>query len=200
MITSETVFQAVFVAVMLCWLVFAMTFLLRRRPQQAQEKKRDNTSRYGLAMEGAAFACVWGVRRPPFASAFDLGLPVDVAIGVLAIALAVASSMLVSAAVKTLGKQWAVGARIVDNHALVTNGPYRFTRNPIYAGMMGLMIATGLAIGRWWVLPPACLLFWMGTKLRVRSEEKLLREEFGKEFEEYARRVPFLIPLFPTRG
>jgi protein-S-isoprenylcysteine O-methyltransferase Ste14 len=44
-------------------------------------------------------------------------------------------------------------------------------------------------------LPLALLLFGAGTAVRVRSEERLLREVFGAQYEEYARRVPALLPL-----
>ncbi len=40
----------------------------------------------------------------------------------------------------------------------------------------------------------ALFLFLVGTAIRVRSEEALLRRQCGPEFEQYARRVPALIP------
>lgn len=102
---------------------------------------------------------------------------------------------MVLAAVRTLGKQWSVAARLVENHTLVTTGPYGIVRNPIYTGMFGMMLATGLAISYWWILPPAIVLFWFGTMVRIRREENLLHEAFGNEFEQYSRRVPALVPF-----
>jgi protein-S-isoprenylcysteine O-methyltransferase Ste14 len=46
----------------------------------------------------------------------------------------------------------------------------------------------------WTALLIAIVVFVVGMVIRVRSEEKLLRAAFGKEFEEYARRVPAVIP------
>jgi protein-S-isoprenylcysteine O-methyltransferase Ste14 len=66
--------------------------------------------------------------------------------------------------------------------------------------MFGMMIATGLAASYWWALLPAIVVFWVGTLMRVRSEEKLLREAFGKEFEEYTRCVPALLPFGTQRS
>ena len=39
------------------------------------------------------------------------------------------------------------------------------------------------------------LIYYLGTVMRIRSEEKLLREQFGSEYEEYAREVPAFIPI-----
>jgi protein-S-isoprenylcysteine O-methyltransferase Ste14 len=97
-------------------------------------------------------------------------------------------------AVRHLGKQWAVAARVVEDHRLITDGPYRIVRNPIYTGMFGMLIATGVTVSQWWALLPACALFWVGTLIRVRVEERLLKDTFGAEFDAYAARVPSLIP------
>jgi protein-S-isoprenylcysteine O-methyltransferase Ste14 len=113
---------------------------------------------------------------------------------VLTISLAAASVWLIASAVRTLGKQWAVAARLVEGHKLITEGPYAFVRNPIYTGMLGMLIATGLAMEQWIATIVAVIIFFAGLVIRVRAEEKLLREAFGEEFDDYARRVPAVVP------
>lgn len=113
---------------------------------------------------------------------------------VITVGIAAGSAWLVNAAARRLGKQWALAARLVDDHTLIQEGPYRFVRNPIYAGMFGMLIATGLVASHWLPLLCATVLFAIGTCIRIRIEEHLLREAFGNRFEEYARRVPALIP------
>ena len=81
-----------------------------------------------------------------------------------------------------------------DWMSLMACGPYRFVRNPIYTGMLGMLVATGLAMEHWTALIVAVILFAVGLVIRVRSEEKLLRAAFGKEFEDYAQRVPAVMP------
>ena len=83
---------------------------------------------------------------------------------------------------------------MVEGHELITRGPYSLVRNPIYLGMFGMLLATGLAVGRWPVLLAAIVVFLIGIEIRIRTEEKLLREAFGEKFEEYARRVSALVP------
>src|ERR1035441_9877705 len=110
------------------------------------------------------------------------------------VAIAVTSVWLVNAAARRLGKQWALAARLVEGHNLIQDGPYRLLRNPIYVGMFGMLLATGLVLAQWFPLLIAIVLFIAGTSIRIRSEERVLREAFGSEFEEYARKVPALIP------
>jgi protein-S-isoprenylcysteine O-methyltransferase Ste14 len=57
-----------------------------------------------------------------------------------------------------------------------------------------MLIATGLAMEHWSALIVAMILFVIGTLIRVRSEEKLLRSAFGKEFDDYAAWVPAVLP------
>lgn len=180
--------------IMLCWFVFAAAFIFRKKPPTAAEKKRDSTATYGIALEGLGYATVWTFRRPISTPMVSSGFILEIGIALFTVVLAVGSVWMVLAAVRTLGKQWAFAARLVEDHKLITEGPYNIVRNPIYTGMYGMMIATGLAISYWWTLPPAIIVFWVGTMMRVRSEENLLREAFGTEFEEYARRVPALFP------
>jgi protein-S-isoprenylcysteine O-methyltransferase Ste14 len=112
----------------------------------------------------------------------------------LAFAIAVVSVGLVNWAAQCLGKQWSLEARLVEGHDLIEDGPYRLVRNPIYTGMFGMLVATGLIGMRWELLVVAVALFVVGTYIRIRAEEQLLRGAFGERFEEYARRVPALIP------
>ena len=109
--------------------------------------------------------------------------------------LAMGSVWLCSAAVRTLGTQWSLAARVLEGHKLITSGPYSVVRNPIYTGMFGMLLATGLAISHWVGLLIGVIVFAVGTAVRVHSEEKLLRGAFGEEFETYARKVPAVVPF-----
>jgi protein-S-isoprenylcysteine O-methyltransferase Ste14 len=119
---------------------------------------------------------------------------IEMAMAMGTCALSVGSVWLNVVAIRTLGKQWSVAARLREAHKLVTEGPYRVVRHPIYAANFGLLLATGLAFSRLGPLLLASLAFWIGSVIRVRGEERLLREAFGEEYEAYARRVPALFP------
>jgi protein-S-isoprenylcysteine O-methyltransferase Ste14 len=182
--------------VVLCWMIFAAVFLLRKRPPKQPEAKRDRLSLLGIFLQMCAYFLVWfrPPGRPFLPPVAILSGGIGIAYSVCTVALAVASVWLVASAVRTLGKQWAFAARLVEGHKLITEGPYGFVRNPIYTGMLGMLVATGLAMEHWVALDVAVVLFAGGLVIRVRSEEKLLRAAFGKEFEDYAERVPAVLP------
>jgi protein-S-isoprenylcysteine O-methyltransferase Ste14 len=112
----------------------------------------------------------------------------------LTIIFTIASVWFCYAAVRALGKQWALMARVIEGHELIRQGPYAVVRNPIYLAMLGMLIATGLAVSRWQALVGAAIVFAVGTAIRIRTEENLLRQAFGPKFDDYARRVPAFLP------
>ncbi len=186
----------VFVLVMICWFAFAGTFIFWKKPPSPPDQKRERGSWLGVALQGVSFGLVWGVHRSAFTPIIegDKWQPVAVAAGGLAVVVAAGSVWLITAAINTLGKEWSLTARLVEGHKLATSGPYAYVRHPIYSGMLGMLIATGLAISRWQALLVALVVFFIGTAIRVRSEEKLLREAFGEQFEKYTQRVSAIIP------
>jgi protein-S-isoprenylcysteine O-methyltransferase Ste14 len=184
-----------FAVVMLGWIIFASIFLLRKGPpREAKEQKRVRAALLGIAIQGVAYAIVWSKRRPFSTPFLTSNLFLEAILGLLAVGLVVGSLWMVLVAVRTLGKQWSVAARLVEEHELITEGPYKLVRHPIYTGMFGMLLATGLAVTYWQRLLVAALIFATGTWIRVYLEEKLLRAQFGPAYESYARRVPAVLP------
>ena len=188
--------KVAFYGVVVCWWWFGLTFWLRKRPPRARAAKRDLKSYFGMALQSVGYFTVWC-----FPFALHRGSPIASepewlawTMTVLALAIAAFSAWFVNAAARRLGKQWSLAARIVEDHDLIDDGPYGFVRNPIYTGMFGMLVATGLTVSPWLPLLLACTIFVVGTYIRVRIEERLLRETFGPRFDDYAQRVPAMIP------
>ena len=72
---------------------------------------------------------------------------------------------------------------------LVTSGPYRFTRNPVYLGYTLAMLGSGLLLANFWMAIIAALTAIVIHAWIIRSEEKHLLARFGFEFECYCRRT-----------
>jgi protein-S-isoprenylcysteine O-methyltransferase Ste14 len=185
-----------FAGVILCWIFFAFIFIFRKTPPKAPDAKRDRRATIGIFLQMVGYFLVFfqPPRRPFLPPVAALSGVFGIAFAIFTVGIAAASGWLIAASVRTLGKQWAMRARLVEGHKLITEGPYAHIRNPIYTGMLGMLIATGLAMEHWIDLVIGIVIFWIGLVIRVRVEEKLLRDQFGAEFEEYTKRVSAVIP------
>jgi protein-S-isoprenylcysteine O-methyltransferase Ste14 len=194
--TPDAIAKFVFYVVMACWTLFAATFWLRKHPRAGEVTRRDRTATFAILIQAVAGGSLGfrHLQRTYFSPILPMPKLAELLLAVVTVAGAVLSVWLVNAAVRRLGKQWAVEARLVEGHKLITDGPYSLVRNPIYTGMFGMLVATGLAVGRWSTLLMSILLYILGTYVRIRIEERLLRGHFGNEFDEYTRRVPAVIP------
>ncbi len=72
--------------------------------------------------------------------------------------------------------------------ALVTDGPYRFSRNPLYLAQLLFLAGLG-ALGFPWLLPIAVVQFVLLDRLAIPREERALEELFGESYEGYRNRV-----------
>jgi protein-S-isoprenylcysteine O-methyltransferase Ste14 len=93
-----------------------------------------------------------------------------------------------------LGRNWSGTVTVKQDHDLITGGPYKFVRHPIYTGLLLALIGFALARGEWRGVVAVALAagsFW--RKLRI--EERWMREQFGDAYEDYRRRVAALIPF-----
>lgn len=93
-----------------------------------------------------------------------------------------------------LGRLYSGDVTLQEDHRLVTSGPYRRVRHPRYAG--GILLAFGLSLTfNSWIGLVLGALFIGIVLLRIRDEEALMREEFGREWEGYCERTRRLIPF-----
>lgn len=92
-------------------------------------------------------------------------------------------------AVKTLiERQTAVLGTGCARH-LVTCGPFRFSRNPIYLGYTLLTVSIGLISANAWFLPAALLAVITAQWSIIRCEEQHLEQRFGFDYECYCKRT-----------
>lgn len=79
------------------------------------------------------------------------------------------------------------------NESLTMSGPYAYTRNPLYLGSLLIGLGFAVASRSWWVVGVLVAMFFAIYVPVIRGEERFLREKFP-EFDEYARRVPRMLP------
>jgi protein-S-isoprenylcysteine O-methyltransferase Ste14 len=73
--------------------------------------------------------------------------------------------------------------------AIVSSGPYRFTRNPAYLGMALTYIGIALLADALWALAPLPVVLAVVTTGVIKREERYLEQKFGSEYTDYRRRV-----------
>ena len=100
---------------------------------------------------------------------------------------------------------WFIGAmrsgmdeNITDNK-LKTDGIYSWVRNPMYTGCWFIMIGTSFMWHNYWMLPMILIDWVIFTIVLKNTEEKWLLDVYGKDYEEYKKRVNRCIPWIPKR-
>jgi protein-S-isoprenylcysteine O-methyltransferase Ste14 len=92
----------------------------------------------------------------------------------------------------SLGANWSGRPATKDNHELVTSGPYRLVRHPIYSGMLLAMLGTSLISG----IPGLLAFIGFGAIAiyRIGVEERLMIQLFADEYLEYKKHTKALVP------
>lgn len=94
----------------------------------------------------------------------------------------------------TLGKNFNTTLHVREGHTLVTNGPYRWVRHPMYTSLYILVIAIFLASANWLVGLPGLLSLTLIIFNRLDREEALMLEQFGDAYRAYMQRTGRLFP------
>jgi len=110
--------------------------------------------------------------------------------------LALAGATLVLRSRAALGPAWSFVPKADEGTGLVTTGPYRLVRHPIYLGLALLAMGEALAFGSW----PALVIVLSGIvptfAWRAHAEEKLLSRTFGERYAVYQKRTRMIVPYF----
>jgi len=75
------------------------------------------------------------------------------------------------------------------NQKLVTRGPYRYTRNPMYVSLVILSLGIAFWVGSWPFFLAPIAVFATAKWIHIPFEEAKMRRQFGAEYDSYVRRV-----------
>ena len=165
------------------------------KPEDATLKKRKEgvvSKIAGLLGMVGFISIVAFVISPKWLAFADLSFPVWLRWAGVGIALA--GFALLQWAQVTLGKSWSDTPRMMTEQTLVTSGPYRTIRHPIYTAFM-LILGSTLFISSNWLVG----LCWAGMTIletisRIGFEESLMVEYFGDQYREYIKKTGRLLP------
>lgn len=164
-----------------------------RRARQGSDSggRRANSSILWIAVQGI------GIGITGFGPiSFDLGpvTPDQLVSAATIVVLMSAAIWMFDASSRAMGRNWALVARTRGDATLVTSGPFAYVRNPIYVALGLFMVAMAVAYGHVANLIVGLPVFVLGTWLRVMTEEKVLRAQFGGAYDAYAARVKRFVP------
>jgi len=92
-----------------------------------------------------------------------------------------------------LADNWSAQPTLKVGHELVTSGPYRFTRHPIYTGILIAIVGTAIMVGEVRGFIGLAIVFW-GLWHKSRFEEDLMNRQFPEQYRAYSQKVRSLIP------
>ena len=129
---------------------------------------------YTLIAVGASYLLRW-----PRVPALPLVWP-GVVLIVLGIGLSVTAAMLF----RREGAE--INPTSPANSKLVTSGPFRLTRNPMYLGLVLVTLGIALWIGAWPMILAPIAVFATANWVHIPFEEEKMRRQFGATFDAYA--------------
>lgn len=148
-----------------------------------------------LFLEGMSTLQVPFVRiRTPVYPLYVPVLPHTISIAGVGLLLTIAGLLLVLWARAILGTNWSGSVTLKEDHELVERGPYGYVRHPIYSGVLLMFLGTAVVVGTLGGLlgfPFLLVSCW----IKLRQEESLLLDYFGREYSDYMTRVKALVPF-----
>ena len=93
-----------------------------------------------------------------------------------------------------LGANWSTTLEVREKHQLITRGVYRHIRHPMYSAFLLHSGGQALLLPNWVAGLSYAVAFALLFAFRVGPEERMMLEEFGKDYEAYSARAKRLVP------
>jgi protein-S-isoprenylcysteine O-methyltransferase Ste14 len=200
---SEPIFRLIFASLHLM-LIFTRGYFDRKAQPSRQtisDQERwaglvNREGRFSITLRAILFlvmaaAVILYVVYPSGMARFTLPLPdwlrwLGVGLGIICIPLLIWVHV-------TLGQYWSPGLELKERHQLVTSGPYRRVRHPMYAIFLTFMVADSLISANGLVAVPSIVMMFFVNE-RIGKEERMMIAHFGDEYRAYMRATGRLLP------
>lgn len=136
-----------------------------------------------IAGSSFAFSVAALIAAAALAPVSDTGWTITAAI------IAIVGAAIVMVAQVQMGRAWRVGVREGDAPLFISHGLFRYSRNPIFVGMMLVGLSAAMVSGTWWSWS-ALAVFIASCAVQVRIEEAHLEASFGQSYREFRSSVP----------
>jgi len=136
-----------------------------------------------IAGSSFAFSVAALIAAAVLAPVSDTGWTITAAI------IAIVGAAIFMVAQVQMGRAWRVGVREGDAPLFISHGLFRYSRNPIFVGMMLVGLSAAMVSGTWWSWS-ALAVFIASCAVQGRIEEAHLEASFGQSYREFRSSVP----------
>jgi protein-S-isoprenylcysteine O-methyltransferase Ste14 len=179
--------RAIDVAIGLCWIIFWVFWLLAAATSKPGQGRWTRCAGFRVAIVVLVLVLVRGVGFRSHSVNNDPVLSgVGLALFVLGLAVAVWARLYI-------GTNWGTPMSRKEEPELVTSGPYRRVRHPIYTGIIAAMLGTALAVSLYYLIAFAVLAAYFIYS--ATREESYLTGQFPDAYPAYKRSTKMLIPF-----
>jgi protein-S-isoprenylcysteine O-methyltransferase Ste14 len=178
----------------------AVSWFIIRWPHQRRSWKTRTRLNRRTTLEKILLTCSFtGLGIIPFTYVFSgqprfADYPFQPVLAWLGTAVFVASLCLFYRVHRELGRNWSDSLEVREQHALVTEGLYRYVRHPMYTAFFMWAVAQALLLPNWVAGFSGLVGFGTLFLFRVGREEQMMLESFGEEYRAYMKRTARLIP------
>jgi protein-S-isoprenylcysteine O-methyltransferase Ste14 len=99
----------------------------------------------------------------------------------------------------TLGGQWSTNLQLVEGHSLITSGPYRWARHPMYTALFSYFVGAALLSANWLIVVLVVVAILVLYR-RIGEEEAMMIEQFGDEYRVYMQGTGRFLPRLRPQG
>ena len=174
------------------WLIFLGVWILAAASTKRSVRRDSSTSRfvYGVLVPLGAFLVIQPSRFGPLNVRL---LPDTRVVNLCGLTITAAALGFAIWARFTLGRNWSGTVTVKAGHELIRSGPYRFVRHPIYSGILAGLVGTSIGEG---TLPSliGVVIALYGLRMKWKTEERFMVEQFGAQYVQYQREVKSVIP------
>jgi protein-S-isoprenylcysteine O-methyltransferase Ste14 len=183
----------------IAYLLLGMFFILERRLRQGRAARSLETSdsdRNSTRLIGGALliSLLAMLLAPVLNRLQGRRIAIPAPLGWIGLGLMLSGIGLRAWANQTLGVFYTRTLRVTEKQHIVETGPYRIVRHPGYMGSMLLWMGAGLATMNWLITGIIGIITASAYVYRIRSEEIMLEQSFGADYQAYQRRTWKLVP------
>lgn len=177
----------------LLFVAFILTEVLMRRSGEAKQLGGTPADKASTRLIGVSL--VVAIALIIVTSYSNAGAFTSISVGIVGITLMVLGLALRFWSMGVLGRYYSRTLRVVEGHRLVRKGPYRIVRHPGYLSSLCIWMGGALGLQNVILICVFLLGFSAVYVYRISMEEKMLRDEFGAEYDNYAANSWRLIPF-----